>query len=265
MRKIILSLWLLGCLCALNAFEPMDSVPVGIEKSLRLSLPGLTKLKLRPVIGSQPVTLRIWGDRTDSGVWHIAWTGMQAGTYNLTDWLDLPDSFSALPVMVSGTMTDSDDGALQNFRNPWQEEFRFPGYSVLVVCFMILWVLLLPLVALIRHQLYPPLKMKISTPPKIFSSEEKAEVYLSRLSELNAEEQAILWFLLMDCWCEQLGISGSPESCCLLVGKSTERGDIYRSVEAWMFRPDAPLPDIVILRESLRTECQTPKENVNDL
>jgi len=230
------------CMAQPGDFPKADWPTVGIEAAIEVSL-AYPDLKARPVTERTNLILRIAGTRNEDGktVYDLRYIGLIPGTFNLDNYLvtplgQKPDDLPSIPVTIQPLLPEDHEGGLVSRQ---LRGITLPGgYRVFFVTVWVVWALLLIPIIIIGR-------------PKKQKMERVEEVHQPTLAELlrplvehaidgrlDTSGKARLERLLMNYWCEKLGLDETQVLASLeKIKVHPDAGVILRELECWLHQP----------------------------
>ncbi len=216
---------------------------IGLEGRVTITLPR-GDLRPKPLNDRAPLFLRI-NDITpaeDGGfTYDLHYMGLEAGHYQITDYLMLPDespatSLGTMDLHIASILPDGHDGAL-----PPHIARPFPwigGYRVLIGLFAFLWVAgLVAYIWFFRKRKEAVADTAESAPPS-FAEQIRPLVSAAAAGDLSVDDRARLERLLSGYWRDKLKLPDQRMADALAKLKNHyEAGQLLRALEHWLHRP----------------------------
>lgn len=236
----VLALGLL--LLAAQTPQPCES-SVGLPaRVMQVVLPG-PELEALPIDAKSPIVLRVlatWPHGTDFR-YDLEFYGLDPGEYDLAHWLRRKDGTSsaglpAVPVRVLAKL-----GPEELRPNPLEVGAlpRVGGYRTLLVVAGVVWVLGLVAILLVGRRRRAAAIERAR--PRTLAEELRPLVESALAGRLGRAERAALELRLFEYWRRKLRLEGrSPLDSVVELRAHPEAGQLLRSLEDWLHRPDPP-------------------------
>lgn len=172
----------------------------------------------------------------------------RAGAYDLRDSLQfgperpVGDALDPIPVLVDSLLPQDHQGDLESI--PDLEGPGAGGFTTIFRAVLLLW--LLPAAAWLfwKWKNRPRPEPEVVAHVPTLAERLQPLVDAARRGELDLAGQAQLERMLLGYWREQLGLGAQPQAEAVRrMRADAEAGELLRTVEAWLHRPEANRPD----------------------
>ena len=222
---------------------PPEAIPVGIEGSRRVVLPG-EKLEAAPVGDKSKIILRIH-DVFPHGTDHrydLRYFGFVPGEYDLAKFLrhadgTAPTNLPPIPVRIRGILPEDHDGMLIDEE---AGDFTLPGsYTAWLIGLGVVWLLAAwPLFLLGRKKKTPLGQVDGDDGPDL-AARLRPLVEQAANGTLDTDGRARLERMIFSYWRERLGLpeDGDVAELHHQLKVHDEAGPLLRGLEDWLHRP----------------------------
>ena len=254
-----LVLWIVFPLVCHASGVAEDTRVIGIEGTAIVPL-GRSDYQPKPLDDRTPLILRIESvSPADGGrfSYHFHYIGFEQGSYDLGDYLMLPDGSPAeeaagVMIEVRSILPADHDGSLNPYFSrpfPW-----FGGYRMMLGAFAILWV-----AGLVAFAWFGRRRTSVSVeapvpPPPSYAERMRPLVEAAAAGSLSVSGQAELERLMTGYWREKLALPGRRMADMLAALKChPDAGVLLLALERWLHRPGgATRQEIDLLLEPYR-------------
>lgn len=209
---------------------------------MQVVLPG-TELEALPIDSKSPIVLRVlatWPHGT-AFRYDLEFYGLDPGEYDLAHWLRRKDGTSSagLPAVPVRVLTKLGPEELRPNPLPTGALPRVGGYRTLLVTAGVLWLVGLGAILLAGRRRRAEAVLRAR--PRTLAEELRPLVEAALEGRLERAERAALELRLFEYWRRRLRLEGrSPLDSVIELRAHPEAGQLLRSLEDWLHRPDAP-------------------------
>ena len=242
--------------------QPASKTTVGMPANIvDLILPG-PELETKPIDRDAPMIVRIkqaipYG--TDAHRYQIEYYCLEAGEYNLVDYLQQLDGTPAQVPEVKVTVdAQLGEGQVLPTELTVKPTPRIGGYSMWLVIAGIVWVV--GLIAILFVGRKQERLAKLADRPPSLADRLRPLVEQAMQGELSGSQQAELERMLLTYWRGKLGLNDSDASQAIIELRAHETaGQLLRQLEGWLHMPADRREEVNL------TELLEPYRDVRDL
>jgi hypothetical protein len=225
-----------------------ETLRIGIESEtdLVLSKGNLLAKRVEP---QSPVILRVIAIRPLSDgrfIYRVAFTPLEPGTFNLSDYLVFPDDTplggtEAHPVTIAARVTNPDQTTLVGM--PLAQTSPATQYATWMVLLGLLWAAA-GVRLFYKKNPTPQPSPPPPPPPPTLADLLRPLVQLAASGDLDIPGKARLERIFLHYWSQQLNLQKlTPIEKIRAIRKHPEAGLLFRTMDAWIHRPEPVIPE----------------------